>query len=605
MAKILYAGSASDFVVSETTVLASPSGTVDILKLNPGASLEAWSAGTSGSQVTDLALFTGDYAVPGGAAPAGLFPAQASSTFLFWAEDTLDEIYVVGAGLGVTAAQRWYARPINDIARLRALEALDPISSSEKGDPLGVAPLDASGLVDPSYLPASGVSGVIDITSPVGGTESGHVVLSTADLGAMPTSWTISPGTAMTGGGSGAANRTLSVALGTSAGTAAEGNHTHGGFTTSPRPVFVQVLSTDSPAAWKTAAAADATHTLVCDGTNDEVQIQAGIDLAAPLQSRNAGMPAGAEQIGRVQLSGGRFNIGAAGIKMRTAVSLMGNGKGTEVRAVSCNQPGMISLASANDHLCEVRDMYLQGNSGSGGTCSAINFDMTASGNTSTYPDTNPDSDHLIENLFIDEFRGTNRHGVYLHSTGTANNRGNIVKDLQIRDCTGGCGVYFDGASDSYIETCHVGGSGDTGYRIAGGNTKMIGNKSFYSNANGVWVTSGRVNITGHESQDDSTGYFFDGVPGTAVGLVCDTSDVAGIRVSNDRLQIIGFNVFVRSNGRYGPTGGSGVNQQKGLWFDSGTAFTNCAIIGNVENQDITTPVSGPAATGTYLVTIS
>lgn len=597
MAKILYAGSASDFVVATTTVLASPSGTVDVLTLNPGASLEAWNAGESGSKITDILLFTGSatagsYDTPGGAAPSGIFPAESSSTFLFWAEDTLDEVFVVGAGLGVTTAQRWVARPINDTARLIALEALDPIPGATLGQPLGPASLDVTGKVPTSQLPA-GTGGVDSVNG-----LTGVVALTSANTGFVSTTRTISPGTALTGGGDLSANRTLSVVLGTSAGQAAEGNHTHGGFTTSPRPVFVQVLSTDSPAAWKTAAAADATHTLVCDGTNDEVQIQAAIDLAAPLQSRNAGMPAGAEQIGRVQLSGGRFNIGAAGIKMRTAVSVMGNGKGTEVRAVSCNQTGMFALASPNDHLCELRDMYLQGNSSSGGTCSAIDFDMTSSGSTSLYPDSNPDSDHYISNLYIDEFRGTGRHGVYLHSTGTANNRGNIVKDLQIRDCTGGCGVYFDGASDSYIETCHVGGSGDTGYRIAGGNTKLIGNKSFYSNANGVWVTSGRVNITGHESQDDSTGYFFDGVPGTAVGLVSDTSDVAGIRVSNDRLQIVGFNVFLRSGGRY-------ATQQRGLWFDSGTAFTNCAIIGNVENASITTPVSGPAATGTYLVTIS
>lgn len=593
MAKILYAGSASDFVVATTTVLASPSGTADVLKLNPGASLEAWTAGTGGSQITDLALFTGDYTTPGGAAPSGIFTAQSSSTFLVWAEDTLDALYVCGQGVGVGGGQRWLVRPVNDTARLRALEALDPIPGATLGQPFGPASLDATGKVPTSELPA-GTGGVDSVNG-----DTGVVVLTAADVGAPPTTRKVTgtgPYLTQTSTGALSSDVAISAVVGMATGQLAPGDHTHGGFTTSPRPVFIQVLSTDSPAAWKTAAAADATHTLVCDGTNDEVQINAAIDLAAPLQSRNAGMPVGAEQIGRVQLSGGRFNIGSAGIKMRTAVSLMGNGKGTEVRAVSCNQPGMISLANANEHMCEIRDMYLQGNSGSGGTCSAIDFDMTSSGNTSGYPDSNPDSDHYIANLFIDEFRGTNRHGVYLHATGTANNRGNIVKDLQIRDCTGGCGIFFDGCSDSYIETCHVGGSGDSGYRIAGGNTKLIGNKSFYSNAYGVWVTSGRVNITGHESQDDSTGFFFDGVPGTAVGLVSDTSDVAGIRVSNDRLQIIGFNVFLRSGGRY-------TTQQRGIWYDG--TFTNCAIIGNVENASITTPESGTVPTGTHLVTIS
>lgn len=591
MAKILYAGSASDFVVATTTVLASPSGTADVLKLNPGASLEAWTAGTGGSQVTDLALFTGSYTTPGGAAPSGIFTAETSSTFLVWAEDSLDALYVCGQGVGVGGGQRWLVRPVNDTARLRALEALDPIPDADRGVAGGVATLDGTGKVPSGQLP-SGTGGVASVNG-----LTGTVVLTEGNTGFAPDTRAVSAGTGLTGGGNLTTDRTLSVVFGSSAGTVAQGNDPRfasvGGVV--PRPVYVQVLSTDAPSYMKTAAAGDP-YTFVCNGSNDTAQIQAAVDLAAPLQSRNAGMPSGAAQLGTVMLSGGRFSIGAAGIKMRTAVRLTGQGKGTEVRAVSCNQPGMISLASANDHLCEISNMYLYGNSGSGGTCSAIDFDMTSSGNTSLYPDSNPDSDHYIVNLYIDEFRGTNRHGVYLHATGTANNRGNIVKDLQIRDCTGGCGIFFDGASDSYIETCHVGGSGDSGYRIAGGNTKLIGNKSFYSNAYGVWVTSGRVNITGHESQDDSTGFFFDGVPGTAVGLVSDTSDVAGIRVSNDRLQIIGFNVFLRSGGRY-------TTQQRGIWYDG--TFTNCAIIGNVENASITTPESGTVPTGTHLVTIS
>lgn len=590
MTKILYAGTASDFTVTTTTVLASPSGTADVLKLNPGASLECWNAGTGGSQVTDLALFTGSYTTAGGVAPSGIFPSETSSTFLFWAEDTNGSLFVCGQGDGVLGKQRWKCDPVNHYTRTQALEALNPIPSSQKGAASGVATLDSGGLVPSSQLPPG--AGAVDSVN----SQTGAVVLTEANTGFVPNTRAVNVGTGLTGGGNLTTNRTITPVIGTSAGTLAAGDHTHGGFTTSPRPVFVQVLSTDAPSAWKTAAAADATHTLVCDGTNDEVQINAAIDLAAPLQSRNAGMPAGAEQLGKVQLSGGRFNIGSAGIKMHTAVWLAGAGMASEVRAVSCNQPGMITLTSPSDHLCHISDMYLNGNSGSGGTCSAIDFDMTSSGSTSTYPDSNPDSDHLIENLYIDEFRGTNRHGVYLHSTGTANNRGNIVRDLQIRDCTGGMGIYFDGASDSYIGFCHIGGSGDTAYRIAGGNTKMIGNKSFYSNNCGVWITSGRALVSGHESQDESTGLFFDGVPGTATGLVVDTCDVAGIRVSNDRLQIVGFNIFLRSGGRY-------TTQQRGLWYDG--TFTNCAIIGNVENASITVPISGTVATGTNFVTVS
>ena len=54
--------------------------------------------------------------------------------------------------------------------------------------------------------------------------ETGVVVLDAADVGAAPTSRTISAGTGLTGGGDLSANRTLAVSYGTTAGTAAQGN---------------------------------------------------------------------------------------------------------------------------------------------------------------------------------------------------------------------------------------------------------------------------------------------------------------------------------------------------------------------------------------------
>lgn len=600
MAKILYAGSASDFVVATTTVLASPSGTVDVLKLNPGAPLEAWNAGESGSQITDILLFTGtatagSYTTPGGAAPSGIFPAEASSTFLFWAEDSLTEVFVCGQGVGVTDGQRWVARPINDTARLLALEALDPIGSAEKGAVSGVASLDLTGKVPTSQLPA-GTGGVDSVNG-----DTGVVVLTAADVGAPPTTRKVTgtgPYLQQTSTGALSSDVAISAVVGTAAGTLAIGNHSHGGFTTSPRPVFAQVLSNDAPTEWKTAAAADP-YTWVCDGTNDEVQWNLAADAAAPWQSRNAGMPAGAKQLGKVVGSAGEFNIGAAGIKTHTGVRLEGQGKLTILRAVGCNQAGLITQTAATDHLMEVADMTLLGNSGSGGTCSGINFNLTGGANTSSYPDSNPDSDFLLDNLYVFGFdANTSRNGVYLNAGSGDHNRGNMIRNLQVRSNytnPGGTGIYYNGASDSYISNCHVGGY-NIGYQIAGGNTKMDCNKSYYSNQYGVYITSGRALVSGHEAQDDDTGLFLDGVPATLTGLVVDTCNAAGIRFSNDRIQAIGFNVFVRSGGRY-------ATQARGIWYDG--TFTNCAIIGNVENSSITTPVSGTVPTGTNLVTIS
>ena len=590
MAKILYAGSASDFVVSTTTVLASPSGTADVLKLNPGASLEAWTAGTGGSQVTDLALFAGSYTTPGGAAPSGIFTAETSSTFLVWAEDTLDALYVCGQGVGVSGGQRWLVRPVNDTARLRALEALDPIPDADRGVAGGVATLDpVTGKVPSGQLPA-GTGGVDSVNG-----DTGVVVLDATDVGAVPTARKVTatgPYLSQTATGALSSDVAVSANVGTAAGTLAIGNHTHGGFTTSPRPVKVQVLTAGAPTEWRTAAASDP-YTLLLTGTNDGVIMNQAVDLAAPLQSRNAGMPAAAVQAGMVEISGGEVFISTTQIKARTAVTIKGQGKGTRIKSAGCNQPGVITLANPNDHLVELADFWLDGNSGSGGSCSGINFDMTSSGTTGGYPDSNPDSDHYIHNLYITGFNSsTSRHAVYLHANSGDNNRGNIIESLQIRGTyTGGAGIYFSAATDSFISNCHIGGM-NYGYWIATGNTKISNCKSFYSQTAGFYFTSGRGIITGCESQDDETGYYFDASPYTASGLVADSANQAGIRVSTNELVISGFSIFNRGGV------GSGIRfetSQRGLWYDA--LYNDINLMGNVKAANTTTAIAGTPPT--------
>jgi hypothetical protein len=585
MAYILFGGSPADFAVDTTTVPASAGGTAEALVLAGGVSMVAWNAGASGSQITDLLLFTGSYVTPGAAAPSGVFPSLSDGTVLVWAQDSVAELWVTQSG---SVGQRWLLQPVNQTARIIAIEALDPIGSAEKGAASGIVPLNASSKIDSTYLPA-GTGGVESING-----LTGTVALNEANTGFVPNTRkvTVAPGLTVTNSGRLDDDILISPQIGTDPGTVAAGNHTHGGFTTSPRPAFVQVLSTDMPTAWKTAAAADA-YTLVCDGTNDEVQINQAIDLAAPFQSRNAGMPAGAANLGKVQLSGGRFNIGSAGIVMRTAVHLEGAGiASTEVRAVACNQPGMIRLGSVNDHLCHVSNMWLHGNGSSGGTCSAIDFDMTGGNDTSLYPPTSPDSYHHVHDLYVYAFEANaNRNGIKMWAGSTANNRGNIIDRIQMRTnytSPSGHGIWLTAASDCLISNCHIGGMGGNAFNIQTGNTKIVNCKSFYTTGAGFYFSSGRGIISNCESQDDETGYYFDASPQTASGLIADTSNVAGIRVSTSEMTLTGFTVFNRGNGRYAAT-------QRGLWYDG--TYNDTTLIGAVKASAITTPISGTVPT--------
>jgi hypothetical protein len=504
-----------------------------------------------------------------------------------WAEDTLDALYVCGQGVGVGGGQRWLVRPVNDTARLRALELLAPIPGAQKGAASGVASLDGTGKVPTSQLPA-GTGGVDSVNG-----HTGVVVLGAADVSAPPTTRKVTgigPYLSQTATGALSADVGIIANVGTTSGTLAAGDDARFGTTgTSPRPVYAVVLSADAPADRKAAAASDP-FTWVCDGTADQVQVQAAVDAAAPLQSRNAGMPVGAGQLGLVQLSGGRFNF-SAGVNMRTAVRVSGGGYGTEIVSASCNSTGLFKLANPNEHLCQITDMTMNGNGS--GTCSAVDFDMTASGNTSGYIATNPDSYHYFASLYLTQFTGAaGRNGIKLWATGTANNRGNRIEGVKVRDATAN-GIYLSASSDTRVQMCEIGGC-DIAYNIATGNTTIVNSKSYYSDTAGFYFSSGRGLISGCDSQDDEVGFYFDAAPYTASGITADSPNQAGIRVSTSDLVCTGFAVFSRG----GP--GSTIRfpvSQRGIWYDA--TYSRCTILGNVKpSTGITANTVGTAPTG-------
>ena len=239
MAYLLFGGKPADFAVQTTSVNAAAGGNVNALTLSGDVPLEAWSAGASGSQITDLKLFTGSYTTEGGAAGSGIFNSQADGTVLVWAQGTVAQLWVTGSG---SVGQRWLLEPINLNGRVIAIEAQAYIPSVEKAAVDGVATLDGTGKVPSAQLP-SGTGAVASVNG-----LTGTVALTEGNTGFTPNTRSVSAGTGLTGGGNLTANRTLSAVFGTSAGTVAEGNHTHGGFTTSPRPVFAQVIANGAPA---------------------------------------------------------------------------------------------------------------------------------------------------------------------------------------------------------------------------------------------------------------------------------------------------------------------------------------------------------------------
>lgn len=353
----------------------------------------------------------------------------------------------------------------------------------------------------------------------------------------------------------------------------------------------------------------------VATGSADQTPINLAVDVASVLtanartantgalgdaSSQSAG--AVATQAGLVQLTGGRFNIPAP-INLRTGVQLKGVGVLTELRAVGNNGTGVIRLiaqAGLSDgsaaHLTKVSDLWIYGNWGSGGTCNGIDFDMSNSGNepkTKGYPDVNPDSDHWIVDVLITGFMGGTRTGIKMHSSGTANCRGNMIRGCQIRDCSQD-GIWLSAASDSYISECHVGGSGRYGYNIETGNTKLWADKSYYSGVAGFRFASGRQTISALEAQDDKIGILFDASPCTASSLTVDSCEI-GVQVSTDRLVMTSVSVYNRTSGSnvlYNTT-------LKGIYFDA--TYADMMIIGQVDDAHTTAPVNGTVGARSFM----
>lgn len=319
-------------------------------------------------------------------------------------------------------------------------------------------------------------------------------------------------------------------------------------------PAAILVVSSDMPAAYKAAANAAGANVFVCSGTNDQVIINQAIDMAAPLVSRNGSSPAGAQQRGTVQLTGGFFSVSAP-ILLRTAVQLAGMGELTELRAVGLSSTAgypagvaaMVKQVSVQDHAMVVRDMWLNGNyAAGGGGCHGIVWSGPG-GNATGYPSTNPDPSNHIRDVRLNAFMTGARHAIWIMS----NSRGGHYHNIWVRDASGN-GFWADSSPDSVLTASDFGGC-ETGVRIEGANWRVSSVKTYYCTT-GFSFGSGRHTITGLETQDDITGMVLTGIKCVLSSITVDCPQVDGIVISGSRNSITGLAVYQRDAGRFAVT---------------------------------------------------
>jgi hypothetical protein len=349
------------------------------------------------------------------------------------------------------------------------------------------------------------------------------------------------------------------------------------------------VASNDAPAAVKEKA-----H-YVCDGTADDVQINAAIEIASPTQANDAGMGgtdravAAGTQAGRVILTGGEFELSNS-ILIRTGVWLQGQGKLTALKpgsGLTASTGSGTPVAAIKNfdtytHFTTISDLWMWTPSGSTFTGHAIYLESGS--DLDSYPNTDPDTYAVIRDIGISNFdNSTSQNGVYI--AGAPNGRGVFLDGLLIRNA-GGSGIYID-APDGAIQNCNIGG-GQYSVRIEAGNFRVTNVKGWYADTAGFRFNNARTVATCIEAQDNAIGVQV--AAGTQIleGVHVDNASSIGIDIASSVNTLkLSFLMHQRSGGRY-------ATMTQGIDFNGGGVRQN--VQGVIDATDITTPVAGTTA---------
>lgn len=505
--------------------IVSVSGIDNILQLAPGQSgITAWTAQSGGAQVTDLTTSAGV------ALPGGVITADALGLLDFFGPTTTPDTVTLWLDIGAGTRQQitasdLAAQVLGSVPQTRVIASGTGLTGG--GDltadrTLSVVPNTTNQRVEVSRanIPA-GVRPEINFV------EGANVTIGVADNpGADRVDVTIGS----TGGGGGGSGYATAADEGTAltprtilnfqgAGVVATDDPVNGRTnvvvtgtaTVLPRPACLIVAGADAPAAVK--AGAD----YVCDGStggnNDQVELNAAL-LAAFRQS--------AGTWGQVMVIGNlRIN---APVIMRSANVLAGVGPGAIIKSVGMSADvGMVELFDKNQHMCTVRDLTLDGNGGAGGGSWGVRYVNSDGGGDgfmgTNEPGNSPDASHRFSDVFIKNFGGGTRHGLYLGD----NCRETQGSRIRISQCSGN-GLWLDGASDAKF-TQVISITNNNGIVVGGGSNQFTMCKGSYNTIDGWVVSSSRAHLTGCHGQDNGRwGYNVTGATPTFTSCVADSN---------------------------------------------------------------------------------
>lgn len=360
-----------------------------------------------------------------------------------------------------------------------------------------------------------------------------------------------------------------------------------GGTSAVPRLGPVVVASSQAPQAVKDQAS------FVCDGSNDQTEINAAI-----VQAARSGDIAGGTGAGKVELVGGDFFVGnnnTGTILLYPGVWVQGTGPNTFINPQYSSYTGLgvFQLATqAVDHT-KVSDLTIGKPGSVVSRCHGFNYvGDGASGSSATA--TGNDRFHWIDHVTVLKTSG---NGVFLSGTSGGTRASQINRVVCWESALSG--IRVDGSSDNHLTDCNVQTQGGgPGFYIGGGNSKVLNCKSYYSDGStdGFLVTSSRAELIGCSAQDNGR-YGFNITSGdcTVSGCVADSnartdSSGGGFLIGSDGV-FEGLHAFDR-----GQTPGS--PQLRGIVF---SGSPQVYLTGRVRVPSGSAHVVGSPGTNSYM----
>lgn len=252
----------------------------------------------------------------------------------------------------------------------------------------------------------------------------------------------------------------------------------------------------------------------VCDGTADEVQINAAIAALTPSVGTIGGT-SGGTMGGLVLLVGREFDI-AGPILLRHYITLRGGygSEGTWIRATGYApgvNNGFIELYDTNQQYTTIEELGLDGDNAS------VSGIYLNNGNAYEW-----DANHKARRLFI---RDMGQDGIHVDNNSGGRLRNSHFSEINIVN-VGRYGLNID-APDGFWHQIHILSSGSHGVYLNHANHRLTAVKSCFSDGDGFHCTNaGRDNqLVACEAQDNENhGFYFNQKRVSGAGLVADSN---------------------------------------------------------------------------------